>query len=138
MPIFMCADFRIQQVNKARHYRGGYQFAGARERARELRTKQTLAEALLWQRLRNKQLLGMKFRRQHQYGDFILDFYCYEARLVIECDGEVHSQNQQWHHDQHRSAYLVANGLRVLRFTNDQILNDMESVLTTISRHKTS
>ena len=120
-------------MNKGRQYRGGYQFAGLVNLARELRKQHTTAEGLLWQLLRNRQLLGFKFRRQHQYGDYVADFYCREARLVIECDGSVHEGNEQWHHDQERDAYLIAQGLRVVRFTNNQILNDTETVLTAIS-----
>ncbi len=103
------------------------------ERARELREKQTPAEAMLWELLRNRQLLGFKFRRQHQFGDYIADFYCHEAQLVIECDGAVHEPNEQWHHDQNRDAYMIAQGLRVVRFSNDRILNDTENMLDEIA-----
>ena len=119
-------------MRKARQYRGGYQSSGLKERARELRKKQTSAEALLWELIRNRQLLGFKFRRQHQFGDYVADFYCHEALLVIECDGPVHQPNEQWNHDQNRDAYMIAQGLRVLRFTNERILNDTESVLDEI------
>jgi type I restriction enzyme R subunit len=122
-------------VKRRRHYRGGYQFAGSAQLARDLRTKQTEAEALLWNLLRNRKLLGFKFRRQHQFGDYIADFYCHEASLVIECDGSAHDANEQWHHDQNRDAYMVASGLRVLRFTNKQILDDAETVLSEISKY---
>ena len=105
-----------------RQYRGGYQVTGLVELARELRTKQTSAEGLLWQLLRNRQLMEFKFRRQHQFGDYVADFYCHEAQLVIECDGSVHESNQQWYHDQGRDAYMISQGLRVLRFTNDRVL----------------
>lgn len=77
---------KIPTVKRSRHYRGGYQVAGLAELARELRAKETDAEALLWQLLRRRQLLGFKFRRQHQFGDYLADFYCHEACLVIECD----------------------------------------------------
>src|SRR5438132_12235795 len=93
---------------RARQYRGGYQFAGLRKLARELRKKPTSAEELLWQLLRGRQLLGFKFRRQHQFGDYVADFYCREARLVIECDGLVHDRNEQWHHDQILDAYIIS------------------------------
>jgi len=73
----------------SRQYRGGYQFSGLREVARELRKAQTSAEELLWQLLRKRQLFGFKFRRQHQFGDYVADFYCHEAKLVVECDGSV-------------------------------------------------
>ena len=122
-------------MRRFRQYRGGFQFAGLLKLARELRRKETPAEALLWQLLRNRQLLGYKFRRQHQFGDYISDFYCHEAQLVIECDGAVHELNEQWHHDQRRDAYLVAQGLRVLRFANDQILNHPDGVLMEIARY---
>jgi very-short-patch-repair endonuclease len=75
-------------VRKQRQYRGGYQSAAKTELARELRVAQTSAEEVLWQRLRNRGLPGFKFRRQHQFGDFVVDFYCREAFLVIECDGQ--------------------------------------------------
>lgn len=124
-------------VQKPRQYRGGYQFTGLIELARELRQKQTPAEALLWQLLRNRQLLGFKFRRQHQFGDYVADFYCHEAGLVVECDGPVHEPNDQWHHDQNRDAYMIAQGLRVLRLANEHILNETEKALEKIARHLT-
>ena len=122
-------------MNQQRQYRGGYEIVGLLNLARELRAKQTPAEAPLWQLLRKRQLFGFKFRRQHQFGDYITDFYCHEARLVIECDGSVHDPNEQWHHDQNRDAYMIAQGLRVLRFTNKQIINHTETVLEEISKY---
>ena len=122
-------------MKRDRSYRGGYQFAGLRELARELRKKPTSAEEILWQLLRNRQLLGFKFRRQHQLGDYVVDFFCSDARLVIECDGLVHDRNEQWHHDQIRHAYMVSQDVRVLRFTNQRILNDTESVLDEIVKY---
>ena len=119
-------------VRKARQYRGGYQFSGLKGLTRELRVKETEAEVLLWKLLRNRQLLGLKFRRQHQFGDYVADFYCHEAQLVIECDGPVHEDSERWHHDQNRDAYMIGQGLRVLRFSNAEILNGPESVLDQI------
>src|SRR2546423_10954863 len=119
-------------MKRDRSYRGGYQFAGLVEIARTLRREQTSAEALLWALLRKRQLLGFKFRRQHQFGDYIADFYCHEAQLVIECDGGAHTPNEAWQHDQERDAYMIAQGLRVLRFANELILRDTESVLKEI------
>jgi very-short-patch-repair endonuclease len=120
-------------VHKTRQYRGGYRFGGLLERARELRKEQTAAETFLWHLLRNRQLQGCKFRRQHQFGDYIADFYCHEAGLVIECDGSVHESNEQWNRDQNRDDYLMAQGLRVMRFSNKQILEDTETVLDQIA-----
>jgi len=120
-------------MKKLRQYRGGYEFAGLVQRARELRKGQTSAESLLWEILRDRKLLCFKFRRQHQFGDYIADFYCRSAQLVIECDGSAHSGNEAWHHDQERDAYMVNQGVRVLRFTNVQVLNDIEAVLSEIA-----
>ena len=122
-------------MHKSKHYRGGYDVAGLANLARQLRKEQTHAEALLWQLLRNRQLMGFKFRRQHQFGDYIADFYCHEAQLVIECDGSVHDGNERWQHDQTRDAYLTGHGLRVLRFTNEQVLQDTEGIIEEISKY---
>lgn len=122
-------------MKKQRHYRGGDEFAGSANLARDLRKTRTKAEEVLWQLLRNRQLLGFKFRRQHQFGDYIAGFYCHEASLVIECDGSVHDQNEQWQHDQRREAYMVSSELRGLHFTNEQILADPEMVLKEISKY---
>jgi very-short-patch-repair endonuclease len=89
----------------------------------------------MWELLRNRRLLGFKFRRQHQFGDYVADFYCHVARLVIECEGSVHEPNEEWHHDQNRDAYMIAQSLRVLRFTNEQVLNDTETVLRKIAKY---
>ena len=118
-----------------RQYRGGYPFAGLAKLARELRGKQTSPEKLLWNLLRNRQFMGFKFRRQHQFGNYVADFYCREAQLVIECDGEVHDLNEPWHPDRNRDAYMIAQGLRVLRISNDRVLNDTEGVLEEIAKY---
>ena len=120
------------KMRKLRYYRGGCEFAGLKTLARELRKDQTSAEELLWSLLRNRQLLGFKFRRQYQFGRYVADFYCREAQLVIECDGSRHDLNEQWHHDQTRDAYMELQGLRVLRFSNKIVLTAIESVLEQI------
>jgi len=117
----------------AAHGRGGYVFSGLVERAGELRSKQTPAEAILWDVLRDRQVGNLKFRRQHQIGDYIVDFYCHELQLVIEADGGVHDAAYQQKHDQKRDAYLSALGMTVKRFSNEVILNDLESILVSIS-----
>ncbi|MFN8460059.1 MAG: endonuclease domain-containing protein [Anaerolineae bacterium] len=103
-------------------------------RARELRQPLTPAEQKLWQRLRGKQLYGIKFRRQHPIFRFILDFFCYEHRLVIEIDGDSHSQPDQILYDQARTEWLQQRGLRVIRFTNREVETNLEEVLTEIVR----
>ena len=120
-------------MRKQRHYRGGYDFTGLLKQGRELRKHQTGAETFLWQLLRDRRMLGFKFRRQHQIGRYIADFYCREAQLVIECDGAIHDRNEQWQHDQARDAYLTQQGIRVVRLSNDQILAETETVLEEIA-----
>ncbi len=99
-------------------------------RARELRHQQTPDEQILWQCLRGRRLCGAKFRRQHNIGRFIVDFYCDEARLVIEVDGGVHNQKKE--QDAERDACLTASGLTVLRFENEAVSDRLESVLKEI------
>jgi len=124
-------------VHKQRQYRGGYEFSGLVKLARELRQNQTSAEALLWDLLRDRKFLGFKFRRQHQFGDYVADFYCRAAQLVIECDGFAHQGNERWQHDQSRDAYLISQGLRVMRFKNEEVLNETDRVLANIAARLT-
>ena len=90
----------------------------------------TDAERRLWRCLRRKQMGHFKFRRQHPFGDFILDFVCFEARLVIEVDGGQLSVSR--HHDDERSRWLAQYGFRVLRFWNDDVLRNTEAVKESI------
>lgn len=103
-----------------------------REKARELRQNMTPAERLLWQKLRANRLDGWHFRRQQIIAGFIVDFYCHRASLVIEVDGPVHNTQQEA--DAEREAVLAGHGLAVLRFTNSQVMNNMEQVLREIRR----
>ncbi|GAB4337591.1 MAG: hypothetical protein Kow0037_20580 [Calditrichia bacterium] len=112
---------------KKSHYRGGYYFSGLVERARELRKEQTPAEELFWQLVRNRQFLGLKFRRQHQFGNYILDFYCHEQQLAIELDGPIHETQKE--EDARRDAYLQSQGLTVIRIKNEELLNAIEDTL---------
>ncbi|MDZ7295830.1 MAG: DUF559 domain-containing protein, partial [candidate division KSB1 bacterium] len=102
------------------------------ERARELRKNATRAEAFLWELLRNRQLLGRKFRRQHPIGRFIADFFCDDARLIIEIDGAVHQEPNQQEQDRAREEVLRQHGYHLLRFTNEQVLYQTVQVLRTI------
>ena len=96
-------------------------------RARSLRRDQSTAEQKLWGRLRNRQLEGHKFRRQVPLGRFIVDFSCYDARLVIEVDGGQHAEQTQ--EDAARTAWFESRGFRVLRFWNSEVEESMEGVL---------
>nr|WP_116970817.1 DUF559 domain-containing protein [Blastomonas sp. UPD001] len=98
--------------------------------ARQMRREPTPAEEKLWQKLRHKQLLGFKFRRQHTIDRFIVDFYCGEARLVVEVDGEVHDYTQE--EDAIRQDFLESLGLRVVRFRNEEVLNAIDGVVEEI------
>ena len=102
------------------------------QRAKELRQQQTPAEKLLWECLRDRRLYNAKFRRQHNLGQYIADFYCHEACLVIELDGGVHQQQQE--RDRDRDQWMQANGFTVLRFQNEDVFGDIESVLETMAQ----
>jgi len=102
------------------------------EYSRELRQSSTEAEKLLWERLRNRKLNGLKFRRQHPIDKYIVDFYCHEKRLVIELDGSVHNINENAAYDRARTVELGGLKITVIRFRNVEVENDMESVLEKI------
>lgn len=100
------------------------------DRARGLRQAMTDVERKLWFYLRNRQLNGHKFRRQHEIDHYIVDFVCSEAMLIVELDGGQHAD--QVGYDEHRTRYLQARGYRVLRFWNNEVLMSIESVLEVI------
>lgn len=100
------------------------------ERARELSRSMTPSERILWQHLRDHQMNGLHFRRQHVIRGFIADFYCHEASLVIEVDGGIH--RHQVEQDRERDAILASYNLRILRVTNDEIRNHLPDVLSRI------
>jgi very-short-patch-repair endonuclease len=99
--------------------------------AREKRHEPTSAESKLWSYLRGRKFENQKFRRQHTIERFIVDFFCAERKLVIEVDGEIHQYTSV--EDSIRQEFLQNLGFRVVRFTNDEVLNSIEGVLTTIS-----
>ena len=101
------------------------------ERARELRKNMTPAEKILWEKLRHNQLNGLQFRRQQIVDPYIVDFYCHAKALVVEVDGDIHDLQQDY--DAERSSYLTARGFRILRVTNDDVKNNLLSVIQRIS-----
>lgn len=101
---------------------------------RKLRYDSADAERLLWRHLRDRQLAGAKFRRQHQFGPYILDFFCAEHNLAVEADGGRHYSEDGEAQDAGRTRYLAAHGTRVLRFSNLQILQETDAVLEAIQR----
>ena len=104
---------------------------GILEKAKVLRNTMTSAERILWERLRNKQVLNLRFRRQHPIDIFIADFYCHQARLVIEVDGKIHESQKEY--DIGRSAELERYSIQVIRFTNEEVEYDIENVIEKIS-----
>jgi very-short-patch-repair endonuclease len=101
------------------------------ERAKQLRRTMTTAERILWQSLRDNQVMGLHFRRQQVISGFIVDFYCHAARLVVELDGAVHHETGAY--DSARDEVIEAQGLLVLRFTNDQVMTARTAVLAQIA-----
>ena len=100
------------------------------EAARGLRKEMTEAERVLWQALRGRRMAGLRFRRQHPVGRFVLDFYCPAAKLCVEVDGDIHHGAEE--RDEARSEVLRAGGYRVIRFRNDEVLTALPSVLARI------
>jgi very-short-patch-repair endonuclease len=98
--------------------------------ARQLRKNQTEVEKLLWQQLRNRQLLGHKFRRQFPIEPYIVDFVCLELKLIIELDGGQHADQQNY--DQQRTLFLGKRGFKVIRFWNNEMCENNEGVLEAI------
>lgn len=102
------------------------------ENARDLRKVQTKAEAKLWQALRNGKVDDLKFRRQHAFDDYILDFYCHKIQLAIEVDGAVHNDPEVAAYDIVRTKNLNDNGITVLRFTNDEVEKNIKAAIQKI------
>jgi very-short-patch-repair endonuclease len=99
-------------------------------RARELRQRMTPAELILWRQLRGRRFANLKFRRQHPIGPYVADFYCHECKLIIELDGETHFGRENA--DQLRQSEIETCGYTVIRFTNSQLYEDLETVLELI------
>jgi len=100
--------------------------------ASELRKSLTPAEKILWEKLRRKQIMGLRFRRQHPIDHFIADFFCYEAKLFIEIDGTVHDDDHQRERDVERTIILNRLGLREIRYKNEEVLLDIDDVVRRI------
>ena len=96
-----------------------------------MRADATKAENLLWQALRNKQLEGLKFKRQAPLGGYILDFVCFEAQLIVEVDGGQHAESKR---DLERDGYFESQGFKTLRFWNDEVVRNLDGICLTIIR----
>ena len=100
-----------------------------------LRRTTTPTENMLWRRLKGKQLDGLRFRQQHGYGPYVLDFYCPSLRLCIELDGNIHDEEQVRLKDEERTEFLLEQRIHVLRFRNEDVENDVEGVLERIREY---
>ena len=106
--------------------------ANLKERSRQLRNNMTDAERRLWSRIKMKQLGGYQFYRQKVIGDYIADFYCHKARLVVEVDGSQHYTREGTEADRRRDEYMESCGITVLRFNNIDVIQNIEGVVESI------
>jgi very-short-patch-repair endonuclease len=97
-------------------------------RALELRNTMTLAEQVLWEELRKKEIYKVRFKRQHPIGIFVVDFYCHKYKLAIEVDGDIHLSEDVMEHDDGRSHDIEKLGIKILRFTNKEVLENTNMV----------
>jgi very-short-patch-repair endonuclease len=102
------------------------------EYANALKKEMTEAEMILWKKLRGRRLKDLKFRRQHPVGKFILDFYCHALKLAVEVDGNIHELEDVEERDAGRTYMLTEWGITVIRFTNEEVTNNIDFVLNTI------
>ena len=106
--------------------------SGLVQLARGLRRAETYAEEILWRELRNRQVDGWRFKRQVPFGRYILDFFCFDARLAIEVDGATHSEPKEVARDEERSMFLCENGVRVVRVSGGDVENNIDGVIESI------
>ena len=123
---------RLTRRNSAKYKHMSDEPTLPRDRARALRTDATEAEQKLWSRLRKRQLDGFQFRRQYSIGPYFADFFCLEAKLVVEVDGSQHAAREV--QDERRSEFLRTEGFHVLRFWNSEVTSDVDSVVERIAR----
>lgn len=102
------------------------------QRARALRQSRTTPEAKLWQPLRNGRVAGFKFRRQHPIGRYVADFCCESAKLVVEVDGDSHAGDEAEARDADRTAWLLKQGYRMIRFTNEDVHKRFDAVIEAV------
>ena len=109
-----------------------------RERRKGLRRSKTDAEKLLWNKLRGRQISGLKFYRQFSVGAYILDFFCPQIKLAVELDGGQHAEEENMEYDAIRTDYLKGIGIEVLRFWNNEVMKNIEGVLQVIEERTNS
>lgn len=104
------------------------------QNAHDLRMDLTEAEEILWEAVRDRRLNNCKFRRQHALKNYVADFYCHEAKLVIELDGGIHGEQDQKEYDRDRTSVLNEYGIKVIRFQNEEVINNIEIVLDKVRK----
>jgi very-short-patch-repair endonuclease len=104
-----------------------------KNKARALRKRMTKQESIVWSKIRRRQIKGIYFRRQHPYSIYILDFFSFEAGLVIEIDGEIHLRTKEY--DEERTRFLESSGLKVIRFKNREIDENLNRVIDEIKKY---
>ncbi len=119
-------DVTIIDKSKAVKYNKGI--------ARHLRKNLTYGEKILWKILRNKNVKGLRFRRQHPIDNYIVDFYCKEKSIIIEIDGPLHEEEERKLKDEIRETYLHAKGYRILRFRDKELLGNVDDILQRIKK----
>ena len=120
-----------RRIIEAKHNLGAS--PAIKSKSQYLRRTMTETEKILWSKIRNKQQNGFYFRRQHPYNIYILDFYCFKSNLAIEIDGEIHLRQKVY--DKERTRFLESSGLKVLRFTNEDIKTRIDWVLMIIKKN---
>lgn len=103
--------------------------------SKNLKKTETVTEKLLWEQLRNNQMLNLHFRRQYPINSFIADFYCHKIKLIVEVDGNIHNMPENIKYDAIRTDLLNKLGIHVIRFTNHQVINDIENVISVIKEY---
>ncbi|NMG06035.1 endonuclease domain-containing protein [Brasilonema sp. UFV-L1] len=110
-----------------------YNRASEKEKRQNLRNNMTKAEKMLWDKIKGKQIESCKFRRQYSVAQFIIDFYCPELKLAIEIDGESHFQEDAVKYDKERQIFIESAGIIFLRFTNNEVFENLNSILEIIT-----
>ena len=105
------------------------------EKAKSLRNNMTIAEKIFWKELNANKIKGYRFKAQHPVNRYIVDFYCHKAKLVIEIDGNIHDNEEVKERDDGRTYEIENYGLKVIRFTNNQVLNNIEEVINEIKNN---
>ena len=112
-----------------------YNKTSEKSNRRKLRKNATEAEELLWEYLKDRKFLKLKFKRQYSVDHFVIDFYCSEKKFGIEIDGKIHLKKDIKNHDENRDSFLKDFGIKILRIKNEEVINNIEGTLDLIREH---